>query len=181
MDRHLWQTAASFAARAHQGQLRKDKKTPYFAHVSRVALTLAVEFGCTDEIALCTAYLHDTIEDTPTDFDDIHTRFGAEVATCVAAMTKNMILIEPLREKDYDQRLSESPWQARIVKLADTYDNLTDIWTRPKGINALSRGLVRCERAISLAEPLAGENPMIRRGIQCVRDLVTHVQSENSA
>jgi (p)ppGpp synthase/HD superfamily hydrolase len=32
----IWLRAASFAARQHQGQLRKDGQTPYFAHSVRV-------------------------------------------------------------------------------------------------------------------------------------------------
>jgi len=31
-DFKLWQKAVSFAARQHSGQLRKDGRTPYFAH-----------------------------------------------------------------------------------------------------------------------------------------------------
>ncbi|MFQ5873390.1 MAG: Lon protease family protein, partial [Dehalococcoidia bacterium] len=43
--------AAAFAAWAHAGQIRKDGRTPYFSHPVRVALTVALKFGCTDEIA----------------------------------------------------------------------------------------------------------------------------------
>jgi (p)ppGpp synthase/HD superfamily hydrolase len=39
MDGHLWQQACGFAARAHEGQRRKDGRTPYVAHVYRIALT----------------------------------------------------------------------------------------------------------------------------------------------
>ena len=37
----LWMRAASFAARAHGAQRRKDGLTPYFAHPARVAVTVA--------------------------------------------------------------------------------------------------------------------------------------------
>lgn len=147
MNTPLWQQAAAFAARAHQGQLRKDGKTPYVAHVFRVALTVRDVFACDDEAALCTALLHDTIEDTPTDYDDIHDRFGPLVADCVAAMTKNMILPELRREPEYDARLAGAPWQARIVKLADVYDNACDI---PQNTR-ISRHVERCERALALS------------------------------
>lgn len=144
----LWQRAASYAARAHNHQYRKDKKTPFVAHPFRVAMVLRDIFGCDDEVAIATALLHDTIEDTRTDFDDIHKRFGREVADCVACMTKNMLLIEPEREKDYDIRLEKGPWQARIVKLADVYDNGLDL-PRP---GMRRKCISRCKRALDLTE-----------------------------
>ncbi|RMH23906.1 MAG: bifunctional (p)ppGpp synthetase/guanosine-3',5'-bis(diphosphate) 3'-pyrophosphohydrolase [Planctomycetota bacterium] len=144
----LWQRAASFAARAHQGQIRKDGKTPYVAHVYRVAMTVRDVFGCDDEIAICTALLHDTIEDTATDYDDIEHRFGRAVADCVAAMTKNMIMREDEREADYDARLAKAPWQARLVKLADVYDNGHDMTKTMRP----ARHIDRCERALELTK-----------------------------
>ena len=144
----LWQSAASYAARAHNHQYRKDKKTPFVAHPYRVAMVLRDIFACDDEVAICTALLHDTIEDTRTDFDSLHKRFGLNVAECVACMTKNMLLIEEDREKDYDKRLANGPWQARIVKLADVYDNGLDL-TRP---GMRRKCIERCGRALSLSE-----------------------------
>ena len=55
--------AASFAARAHQHQLRKDRQTPYVAHPFRVCLIARNVFGVDDPNVLTTALLHDTIED----------------------------------------------------------------------------------------------------------------------
>jgi len=144
----LWQSAVSFAARAHRHQLRKDKKTPYIAHPFRVSMVVRDIFGCDDEVAICTAILHDTIEDTATDFDDIEKRFGREIADCVAVMTKNMLLREPEREIDYDQRLARGPWQGRLVKLADVYDNALDI---PRA-SMKKKCIERCVRAIKLSE-----------------------------
>src|SRR4051812_37079040 len=96
---HLWQEAAAFAARAHRNQVRKDGQTPYFSHPVRVAMTIRMVFGCEDEATICAGLLHDTIEDTTTDYDDLLTRFGPEVADIVAAMTKNMALPEHERER----------------------------------------------------------------------------------
>src|SRR5271163_480939 len=89
--------AASFAARAHRHQLRKDGHTPYVSHVFRVCLTVRHVFGVDDETALTAALLHDTIEDTATDFDDIEKEFGAEVAQSVKFLTKDM------REREADR------------------------------------------------------------------------------
>src|SRR5712671_6096092 len=126
MRKQLWQQAASFAARAHLNQVRKDGSTPYFSHPARVAMTVAHVFGCEDEVVIAAAFLHDTIEDTQTDYDDIEEHFGKPVADCVAALTKNMILPESRREKDYYERLRRADWRARLVKLGDAYDNYCD-------------------------------------------------------
>src|SRR5262245_29008948 len=88
----LWLHAIALAARAHQGQLRKDGRTPYVSHVFRVCLIVRDLFGCDDGRVLCAAVLHDTIEDTTTDYDDLEEAFGAEVAGWVALLTKNKSL-----------------------------------------------------------------------------------------
>lgn len=123
---HLWQQAASFSARAHRHQVRKDKVTPYFAHPVRVAMTIAFVFGFDDEKILAAALLHDTIEDTTTDYDDLLKHFGRDVADFVVAMTKDMRLEESKREKAYFAQLAAGPWQGRLIKLADTYDNIAN-------------------------------------------------------
>src|SRR3954471_7857848 len=115
--RRVWQQAASVAARFHQGQVRKDGKTPYIAHPFRVAMTVRDIFGIDDPVALAAALLHDVIEDTTADYDDLEEKFGRDVADVVAALTKDMRMQEELREKAYDEQLARAPWQARAVKL----------------------------------------------------------------
>jgi guanosine-3',5'-bis(diphosphate) 3'-pyrophosphohydrolase len=118
--------AVAFAARAHQGQIRKDGKTPYVSHVFRVCMILRDIFGITDRNALAAALLHDSIEDTTTDFDEIAEEFGEAVARFVAAMTKDSRLPEEKREAAYCAGLTRAPWQVKVCKLADIYDNLQD-------------------------------------------------------
>ena len=74
-------SAVAFAARAHQHQLRKDNQTPYASHPFRVCLIVRHVFGIDDPEPLTAAVLHDTIEDTPTDYDDLQERFGDAVIT----------------------------------------------------------------------------------------------------
>jgi (p)ppGpp synthase/HD superfamily hydrolase len=149
-DHDLWQRAASFAAAAHRHQVRLDGVTPYVAHVFRVALTVRHVFDCDDPVCLAAALLHDTIEDTPTDYDEILDRFGREVADCVAALTKNTALPEAQREADYDARLAAADWRARLVKLADQYDNLCDQGSSDADFRR--RAAARARRALALAE-----------------------------
>lgn len=170
MARPIWIEAVSFAARAHRHGVRKDGKTPYVAHVFRVAMTLRDVFGCDDPIAITAAVLHDTIEDTGTDYDDIERRFGHDVAEAVAALTKNASLPEAEREADYDRRLALGPWQARLVKLADTHDNFLDMASNERP--DIEKVIRRCERAILLARPDAQDHPEVAWAIEVVSQLI---------
>lgn len=179
MDLPLWQRAASFAARVHAHQRRKDGVTPYVAHPFRVAMTVRDAFGCDDPEALAIALLHDTIEDTTTDFDDIAGEFGTSVAVGVAALTKNKFLREDIREAEYDARIAAADWRVRLVKLADTFDNLSDRDQGPPGDreSRTARLLARCERAIALARADADAHPEIRRAIELLKTLTASVKA----
>jgi (p)ppGpp synthase/HD superfamily hydrolase len=118
--------AVAFAARAHRHQLRKDGATPYFSHPLRVCLILQQVFGLHDRRVLTAAILHDTIEDTTTDADDIIERFGPDVHRWVAALTKDKRLPDKEREQAYAAALVAGGWQVHVCKLADVYDNLLD-------------------------------------------------------
>ncbi len=132
--------AISFAARAHEGHLRKDGKTPYAAHPMRVMAILALEFGVTDREVLAAAVLHDVIEDTRSDHDDLSECFGRRVADYVAALSKDKRLPEEVREREFLRQLVAAPLEVKLCKLGDEYDNLSDSKTlsdagRQKQIN----------------------------------------------
>ena len=167
---HPWQEAAAFSARAHRHQYRRDKRTPYASHPVRVALTIACVFGITNEAILAAALLHDVIEDCDVDYDDIHEQFGAVVADLVACLTKDMRLIEPDREKAYDAQLAAGSWQARLIKLADVYDNMSDA----ENESSKRSMIVRAKRALSLA----ANCPELAPASTIVENLVEKVESE---
>jgi (p)ppGpp synthase/HD superfamily hydrolase len=118
--------AVAFAAHAHRHQVRKDGRTPYVSHVMRVCLVVRHVFGFDDPEMLAAALLHDTIEDTTTDCDDIIERFGPRVATWVAALTKDMRMPHDPREEAYAAAVASADWQVKAIKLADLYDNMND-------------------------------------------------------
>jgi guanosine-3',5'-bis(diphosphate) 3'-pyrophosphohydrolase len=118
--------AIAFATRAHRHQVRKDGQTPYVSHVYRVAMIVRHVFGFDDPKLLAAAVLHDTIEDTTTDYEDLESNFGRTVAGWVAALTKDMRLPESEREKAYCAQLLAGGWHVCVCKLADVYDNLAD-------------------------------------------------------
>lgn len=121
----LWD-AIAFAARAHRHQIRKDGQTPYVSHVFRVAMILCHVFGVDDERIIAAAVLHDTIEDTLTDFDELVEQFGTEIAGWVAVLTKDKRLPEPERETTYIVGVCAADWPVHMIKLADLYDNIQD-------------------------------------------------------
>ncbi len=172
----LWQRAMSFAARAHCHQIRKDGCTPYVAHPVRVAMTIRDVFGCADEATLAAALLHDTIEDTGTDFDDLLELAGLDVAVLVAAMTKDMRMPEAERETEYDRQLEASDWRARLLKLADVYDNLSDLPGRTRDASA-RRMIAKAERAVALGRRDAGVNPIMARAIRGVEAQIAAAES----
>jgi guanosine-3',5'-bis(diphosphate) 3'-pyrophosphohydrolase len=118
--------AVSFAARKHVGQLRKDNVTPYIAHPVRVMTILATVFQVEDPEVLAAAVLHDTIEDTATDRDELIEKFGEGVAEMVAILSKDKRKSETPREQEYFEGLRNARIEVRLCKLADLYDNLSD-------------------------------------------------------
>ena len=161
-----WAAAAAFAARAHAGQLRKDGVTPYISHPFRVAMTVRDLFNCTDITTLTAAILHDTIEDCLTDYDDLLEHFGRPVADTVSALSKDMRVFEPIREREYEARLAAGDWRVHLIKLADVYDNLSDLARNPQG--TLKDFRAKCRMALRVARPSASR-PEVARAI----DLVT--------
>ena len=160
--------AASFAARAHHGQLRKDRVTPYVSHVFRVCLIVRDLFGFDDPRMLITALLHDAIEDTTTDFDDVEAKYGHEIATWVAYLSKDKRMPEKQRELAYLQRLQEAPWQVQVCKLADLFDNLMDITHLPADRQA--HAVKRAEQYFAVLRHLSA--PELKKPIALVEQLL---------
>lgn len=77
--------AYDFAENAHKGQLRKSGE-PYFNHVFSTAINLA-SLGV-DAPIIAAGLLHDVIEDTPTEEEEIKKEFGEEILSLVNGVTK---------------------------------------------------------------------------------------------
>jgi guanosine-3',5'-bis(diphosphate) 3'-pyrophosphohydrolase len=118
--------AEIFAKERHKHQTRDDGKTPYWKHLKKVVENLK-DLGITHDAILCAGWLHDTIEDTDTDYDDLDDEFGKEVADIVSTVTKDTRMIKKERETDYYNRLKSGSWQSQIVKFADMLANLEDL------------------------------------------------------
>lgn len=117
--------ARSFAKRKHLGQLRKNGKTTTFSHLKDVVRNLK-KMKVTDEEIICAAWLHDTIEDTDTDYDSIKDRFGKNIAEIVVSVTKDNRLPKKQREIKYVKDLKDSSAKAKLIKIADILANVND-------------------------------------------------------
>lgn len=119
-------SAREFARKKHLHQFRKDCKTPYFDHLKQVVKRLK-KLGINNEDILCAGWLHDTIEDTNTDYDDISKKFGRKVADIVSSLTKDNRLEKNEQEKRYLVQLKNASWEAKAVKLGDIIANIADL------------------------------------------------------
>jgi (p)ppGpp synthase/HD superfamily hydrolase len=79
--------ALKFAKEAHQGQFRKDGKTPYIEHPKAVARSL-IRRGTKTKIMISSALLHDVIEDTNFNHFDIRFRFGKQIADTIQLLSR---------------------------------------------------------------------------------------------
>ena len=161
--------AISFAARKHIGQFRKDNETPYISHTFRVAMILSQVFGVKDERILAAAVLHDTIEDTTTDYDDIEKEFGKEIAVWVGMLSKDKRKQEKEREEAYLKVLAQAPDEVKLIKLADVYDNSIDAGTLSDKM-AFEKTRMRAKQyleAFSLKE-----SELVSRALGSVKEIV---------
>jgi GTP pyrophosphokinase len=119
--------AFEFALRHHSGQ-KRDSGEPYITHPVSVALIL-IEMNL-DQVALCTALLHDTVEDTGARIDEVRKLFGNEVAHCVDGVTKlgkvKMYSVEERQAESVRKMLLAMVTDIRVilVKLADRLHNM---------------------------------------------------------
>ncbi len=84
-DLDLIKKAYVYAAKVHQGQVRKSGE-PYLVHPLEVCGLLA-DLRL-DEYALAAGILHDTVEDTVATVDELRELFGPEVSAIVEGVTK---------------------------------------------------------------------------------------------
>jgi guanosine-3',5'-bis(diphosphate) 3'-pyrophosphohydrolase len=117
----LGEQAKAFAIYAHGEQMYGDK--PYARHLEDVVATL-VRFGFEEDDYVAAGWLHDVLEDTPVQADELKLSFGPVVTARVWAVTgigKN----RAARNADAARKMLERP-DAIPVKLADRYSNARD-------------------------------------------------------
>jgi len=151
--------AVIFAARKHQGQLRKDNgHSPYVTHPLLVAQTLWQVGGITDTTILTAAILHDTLEDTNTTSSEIREIFGEEVLEIVLEVTDDKSLEKMERKRlqvVHAPHLSEA---AKVIKLADKLVNCRDMIISPPEEWRLERRRNYIQWGADVVEKIRGTN-----------------------
>jgi guanosine-3',5'-bis(diphosphate) 3'-pyrophosphohydrolase len=101
--------------------------------IIRIALAdvLCNEGGITDENVLCTALLHDTVEDTETTPEELTQIFGKAISDLVMELTDDKELPKAERKRLQIEHAAHASHQAKLVKLADKISNLRDIAATP--------------------------------------------------
>jgi guanosine-3',5'-bis(diphosphate) 3'-pyrophosphohydrolase len=124
--------AAIFAADKHQGQVRKDNdRMPYITHPLQVAQTLCVVGGVSDPQTLIAAILHDTIEDTHTNHQEVQEAFGEQILEIVLEVSDNKSLEKMTRKRLQVEHAPKLSLPARLIKLGDKLVNCQDILNNP--------------------------------------------------
>lgn len=120
--------ACAFAARMHGNQQRKYTGEPYVLHCLEVARIVAEVGGSPTMIAA--ALLHDVVEDTEANIEDVQARFGEEIAQGVAWLSD---VSRPedgnraVRKVIDRENLAQAPADMKTVKLADVISNTRSI------------------------------------------------------
>jgi GTP pyrophosphokinase len=129
-DRDLIVRAFQFAAEAHDGQLRRSGQE-FIHHPWGVAKILASLVP--DEATIAAALLHDTVEDTKIEVEDIRAEFGDEIAGLVEGVTKLTRVQFSSREQaeaeNYRKLVVAMAGDVRVIliKLADRLHNMRTI------------------------------------------------------
>jgi guanosine-3',5'-bis(diphosphate) 3'-pyrophosphohydrolase len=156
--------AAEFAAHKHRDQRRKDeRKSPYINHPISLATILVEEGSISDATVIAAALLHDTIEDTETDVQEIEGQFGPEVAGIVQEVTDTKWLQKDARKQLQISKASKSSEGARLVKIADKIANLRDIIGNPPAGWDTERKREYYDWAKKVVDGLRGTNAALER------------------
>lgn len=154
-DKPAIKIAFALAFDAHEGQFRverdpKRKSIPYIVHPVGVAkLVIALwsdnEFDCDIETLICVALLHDTLEDTSLEYDEIRTKLSSDVADLTDRLTKPEVSGEDKKQRNrlFREQIVAAGQPAIFVKICDALHNLS----RPEGMptKLLQKSIIKAE------------------------------------
>lgn len=159
MTQELYQKAMKFAGEKHSTQKVTGTNSNYLLHISNVAMEVLMAYNEKKDFdinfAIQTAILHDTIEDTTANYEEVKKEFGEQVAKAVLALTKDELLASKKeRMADSLNRICQLEKEVGLVKLADRITNLQTPpkhWDTNKVFNYL-------EEAKLIADTLSNKN-----------------------
>lgn len=134
-DAGLIRQTYEFAAKAHEGQVRKSGG-PFLKHPMEVAHILARMKMDTPSIVV--GLLHDTVEDSLTMVEDIAEKFGKEIAELVEGLTKiskvEFMSREEKQAENFRKMIISMGKDIRVIliKLADRLHNMRTLEPLPQ-------------------------------------------------
>ena len=124
--------AGAFANKAHSGQYRKSSGAPYIIHPTAV-MKILKSHGVKDKNILVAAMLHDTIEDSPTTYNNLKSQFNKEVADFTKEVTSIKKDLKAIGKPEYlARKMIGMSNGALLIKLADRLHNSTDLAAMPE-------------------------------------------------
>ena len=158
--------AREFADFVHFDQRRENKaRQPFIVHPTEVVDLVLNSGGSEKEVVA--AWLHDSIEDTPTTLGLIKFLFDQEVADIVDGLTdppefKGLPLLE--RKSRQAERVKPKSNSIKRVKLADQISNVRSVATDPP----IDWNVEKCRQYIDgaklIAEQCVGISPFVEGG-----------------
>jgi (p)ppGpp synthase/HD superfamily hydrolase len=128
-DFKLTETAVQFARRFHRGQRRDSDRAPFILHPLEVA-SLLYSCGASDEV-VAAGVLHDVVENTSVDLEQINATFGPRIEGLVAAVTENpKIRSERARKAALRKQVRGAGADAAAIFAADKLAKLRELRTR---------------------------------------------------
>jgi (p)ppGpp synthase/HD superfamily hydrolase len=167
MIQDKYQEAIKFAGEKHKDQKIKGTDSSYLLHISNVAMEVLIAYHNEQnfdvDAAVQMALLHDTIEDTDTEFNELKDAFGENIALGVAALSKNKSLPSKTEQlEDSLERINKLSKEVGIVKLADRITNLQEpphFWTNEKRKNY-------CRQAEIINKALGNKNNYLNKRLE---------------
>ena len=124
--------AIIFAARKHNGQLRKGTDIPYISHIMEV-MQILIENKCREDTIIA-GILHDTLEDTDTTPEEIQKLFGMSVLDIVLSVTEDKSLSWLNRKSVSIKHIKKAYEETQLVYCADKLSNIRSIYYDLKNI-----------------------------------------------
>lgn len=134
-DAKLIKKAFNVASEAHK-EMRRKSGEPYIYHPLEVALVCVEEIGL-GTTSIVSALLHDVVEDTDWELEDIERDFGAKVAQIIDGLTKISGVFDygsSQQAENFRKMLLTLSDDVRVIliKLADRLNNMRTLESMPR-------------------------------------------------
>lgn len=162
-DFPLARAALEYAAAGHRGQRREGDLAGFVLHPLEVASLLA-RSGYPDHV-IAAALLHDVIEDTPVDPDELEAAFGQEVRELVTTVSDDPeVPDEETRKDELRERVRDAGGYAAAVYAADKISKVRElriVLARQGTDAAVARKIERHRKSLEMLEQTIPESRLV--------------------